>query len=188
MSGTESTDLTRTQGVNMASSAIVSAAGAYSKYNRVKHDARMADLNYRHNKAMVLENLKINQYIVGRNKIDMLDASEDEKMSIAIETMKARADVTVAHAAFGMEGGSAQQVLHSISREAEKAESRRLYSLDSALFKNKMQLFSAASGALTQIGIRPVGGVSGALIVGSAAAEFGSKLREISRDPTTRST
>lgn len=172
-------NLTFTQGVNMASSALVAGINTYTEYNRAKHNERMAEMNYAHNKAMVLENLKLNQYIVSRNKIDILSASADEKMALETRAMEAKAEATVAHATYGMQGGSAMQVLHSISREAEKAESQRLAQLDAALFGNKLQLYRGESGAVQATGIRPVGGVSGNLAVGSAVANISANFKNI---------
>jgi len=170
---------TNAQYANLGSSAVVAAVGAYASYDSAKHSARVDSMNWDHNREMVLENQKINDYIISKNKIDLLDASESEQMNTAIEEMRARAAAQVAQASYGIKGGSANQVLHDISRQAERMESQRLYNLDSALFANQMQLYSADSGALAQIGIRPVGGVSGALAVGQAASQFKSDLQSM---------
>ena len=174
-------NLTKTQGVNMAASAITSAANAYGQYNTAKYEANMTDLNWRTNKAIATEHLKVNQYILGRNRLELLSASADEALQIQTTELEARAEADVVHATYGMIGGSAMQVLHSISRSAEHAESKRLVILDNALFSNKMSVFQSESGAMQQIGIRPVGGVSGTLAIGSAVAEFGAKMSAISR-------
>jgi len=155
------------------------AVSAYSSYNAAKHSAAMADLNWSHNKSMALENLKLNQYITGRNKIELLDASADKALSIDVQEMKAKADAEVVQAAYGMQGGSAQQVLHAISRNAERAESTRLVELDAALVGNKLQAFQAGEQAQSIIGIRPIDSVSGALAVGSFAAESTQLLHNI---------
>ena len=172
-------NLTKEQGYNMAGSAIASAATAYTAYNNAKHNARMDKMNWQHNKAITTENLKVNQYINARNRLEILDASGEERLQIQTSALQAKADASVVHATYGMKGGSAQQVLHSISRSAEVAESRRLVSLDAALFGNKVQMYSAASGAAAQVGIRPVGGVSSGLAIGSAAAEIGQNFNTI---------
>lgn len=172
-------NLTAGQGYNMAGSAIASAANAYAAYNNAKHNARMDTMNWQHNKAMVTENLKVNQYINARNRLEILDASAEEAMQIQTSELQAKADASVVHATYGMKGGSAQQVMHHISRAAEVAENKRLYALDSALFSNKVQMFSAASGANAQIGIRPVGKPSAGLAIASAGANIGQNLTNI---------
>lgn len=165
-------NLKATQGVNMASSAITSAANAYTSYNRAKHNARMEKMNWRYNKAATLTNLKVNQYINARNRLEIMHASAEQRLDIQKQEMQAKADATVVQATYGMQGGSAQQVMHAISREAENAESKRLYALDNALFSNKMEMYAAASGALQQIGVQPVGKPSSALAIGGAAMEI----------------
>lgn len=166
-------------GYSMAGSAITKAAQAYTQYSRAKHNERMTSMNWQHNKAMVTENLKVNQYISARNRLEILDASAEEALSLQTQEMQAKAEASVVHAAYGMKGGSAQQVMHSISREAEKAESRRLYSLDQALFANRVQMFGAASGASAAIGTRPVGGASSTLATMSALTSIGNDFRQI---------
>jgi hypothetical protein len=167
------------QGINMASSAITSAANTYTAYNNAKHEAKMSEISWKANKAIALSNQKINQYISARNKIELLDASGAERLSLQTQELQAQAQASVAFAAFGVKGGSAQQVMHSISREAERAESNRLYQLDSVLFSNKMQQIGIEQRTATSIGSKPIDSISAGLAIGSAASEIGSNLQNI---------
>lgn len=175
----DSSSLSTAQGVNMASSAIVSAANAYTAYRNAKHEAKMSEISWRTNKAVALSNQKINQYISARNKIELLDASGAERISLQTQELQAKAEVSVAFATYGIKGGSAQQVMHSISREAERAESNRLYQLDSTLFSNKMQQIGIQQRTTAAVGIRPIDSTSSALAIGSAGAELASNLQNI---------
>ena len=163
-----------------AGGAIANAAiSAYASNNRAKHEARMAEMNFEHNKAMVLENLKVNQYIVSKNKLEMLDNSKAVSMDIDSAALQAKAEATVLQAAYGMKGGSAQQVQHSIAREAAKAQSKNILELDANLSANKMQLFNAESQAQSVTGIRPIESYNSGLAVASGLTEAFSSLSNI---------
>lgn len=166
-------------GISAVGAIATTATGVWSMHNRAKHNARMAEMNWQHNKAMVLENLKVNQYIVSRNKMQMLDASVEEGLSIDTARMQAKAEASVIQVAYGMKGGSAQQVQHSIARNAAKANSQRILELDQSLVANKMQLFHAESQAQSATGIRPISSYSSRLSVAAGLTEAFGKLQNI---------
>ena len=178
-----SSHLTKTQATNLASGVVVAGASAYASYNLAKHNRAMDDIRFEHNRAMAGVNLKVNQYLGAVNRLNILKSTEAGKQAIQVATLKAIGTTEVLQAARGSVGGSAGQVLHDISRQSAVAESNRIEELDSNLLANQLQSFTTESDALTQVGIRSVGGVSGTLAVGSAAAEFATQLRSIAKEP-----
>ncbi len=160
-------------------SVINAAVQGWATHNTAKHEARMIDMNYNHNKSMVNEKLKVNQFIVGRNRLEILDRSAEDKLSISISEMQAKAEATVIQATYGQRGGSAQQVLHDISRSAAKAESTRLAALDPALFSNKLQLYQAGTQAIAATGIRPIDSYNANINIANVAGTALSNLRSI---------
>jgi len=159
------------------------AIAAYSAYNTQQHNFKMQELTFNHNKSMALENLKVNQFIVGRNKVKLLNASAEKAVGIQIQALQEQASTEVQQAAVGQLGGSAQDVLYDISRRAEQAESARVTELDDVLFQNNLQAFQAETQAQDVVGIRPINATSAAIQVGAFAAEtsktFGSLYKDL---------
>lgn len=155
-----------TTGQSFGLSIGTSAISAWSGYNTSKHEAAMADINWQYKKGMALENLKLNQFIQTKNKIALLDGSSDKSLQIQTQEMEAKASAMASQSAFGMVGGSAQQVLHDIARKAEQAQSARVVELDAALFANNMKGAEANMQALDSTGLQPIDASSLGLHVG----------------------
>jgi len=167
------------QDINAGFSLFNTAVSAFSTYSSASHAARMNDINWKHNRDMVRENFKVNRYISARNEIEILRGSSKAQLQISVSSMEAKANARVTQAAYGIQGGSAQQVLHSISRSAATAESSRLASLDDALFGNRMQLFQTGSSAIAATGLKPVDSFSPALTALNAVQEGAENLKNI---------
>lgn len=160
-----------------------SALDAFNQYDQAKHSARMAEINWTHNRNIVRINMGVNQFITNKNKAAVLTASTDKALQIATEEMEAKAQLTVMNAATGREGGSAQAVIHDISRKAEQAQSQREQQLEEGLFDVKLAQFKADSAGETAIGIRPINAVSAPLAIagfaGSALSKTGSLFTQL---------
>jgi hypothetical protein len=168
MTGQQGFSVEQSVGLSVFNTAI----SAWSAYNTSKHNAEMADIQWNFNKGMQLENLKINTFILNNNKVALLTADRTKQLQIETQEMQAKAAAEVAQAAYGMQGGSAQQVLHSISREAEQAQSARIVERDQALFENKMQGIKAQQSSRADTGLRPIDATSGSLHVFAAGSKI----------------
>lgn len=173
----ESTALTTGQSFSLYGAS--SAISAYGGYRSARHDAKMADISWRYDKGMAEAMQKVNDWISSKNRAKLLTADAGASLEIQVKEMEARASAMVAQSAEGMQGGSAQQVLHAIARSAEKMQSDREVELDAALFDNTAQGLQSRLSTQTRVGIQPIDSTSGALFVGQAAASISAKYQDL---------
>ena len=155
------------------------ALSSYNTYEQSQHEEPMAQMNWQHNRKMVLINSKVNDYITNRNRLLIEAASGDKKVAIQFQEMQQKAAARVTHATIG--SGMTQAVIHDISRAAQVEEGARLAELDANLEANKMQKFSQKSSEGAAIGMKPIDSVSpGLAVLGFAGStlSIGNQLEQ----------
>lgn len=160
-----------------------SAISAWGAYNTSQEEFKRAEIGYNYTKSLSLENLKVNQFIVGRNKINLLNSSINESISNQVQELQAIGSAKVKQARVGLVGGSAETALFDISRKAQQQETARINKLNSELEANRMQKFQSETQARTTIGLEPINTASSGLAIGGfivdAAKTFGTLYKDI---------